>query len=300
MTGLSGYVEATAHSDNSREVRQRNILSLASALLSSTFTFAWVYVVLFIAFRAVMAAVAAHFGVEPVLKLERIVYERGDLWYPHAVKNTYLVGTLFMLITAIFLIAVYQISSKGPRMYRVALLWGIIIATGMVVQRLLGVLLSDMFEFSELARLGMDIGVYASYVRMSMGERGLVAVSGVVFALLVGLFVAKPMIQTAMTKSQLRLNSDGWVFLIYQVWFPALTGLSLSAMALQPASLMPHVMFVAALVFVAMGMAIGKKVAGRVRLVRHSDIDIWMVIPVGVFFAIVMFVRLTLVEGVRL
>jgi len=300
MTETSHQWESSVRQgEDSGSEAMRVALQAAYAVLSSLFTFAWVYVVLFLSFRAVMAATASYFGIEPLVTLERIVYQRGDLWYPHAVKHTYVIGTVFMSLVALALMAVYRISTKGPRIFRLTVLWGIIISAAMVVQRMLGVVLSDIFEFSELARLGVDLGVYATYVRMSMGERGVLAASGMVVGLLVGLFVAKPMAQTAMTQKQARANRTNDAFLVNQIMIPLTLGLILAAVVVYPASLMTHVLFITAMVFVTMGMLIGRKMAGKVRIMRDSVAEVRQAVPVVIFVVIALAVRLIFAKGVH-
>jgi hypothetical protein len=299
---VTPYIEETSVADagRGRKGTWYRLFDKASGVTSSAFTFAWVYVTLFLSFRIVMAATAAHFGVEPVITLSRLVYQRGDLWYPDAVKHTYLVGTVFMGFSVVFLMAIYSLSSLSSRLFRLTLIWGIVIAAAMVVQRLIGVVLTDMFEFSELARLGMDLGVYATYVRLTMGERGALAALGVLMGILVGMLLAKPLMQTAFSASHVRAGRRTWPFLGQQVFIPSALGLAFAALATYPASLLNHIMCLTALVIIASGMVLGKRMVGGIRIQRQKGMDRWPAIPMLIFIVTVMVVRLKFSNGIAL
>jgi len=248
----------------------------------------------------VMAAAAASFGVEPVITLSRLVYKRGDLWYPSAVQQTYLIGTVFMVFVAFCLLAIYRLSVKASRLFRLTLLWAIVISTAMVVQRLLGVVMTDLFEFSELARLGLDLGVYATYVRLTVVERWALSAIGVFLGLLLGMFLAKPLLKTALSSSHLIHGRNTGAFLILQVLIPSALGLTLAAVATYPASLFNHLLCMVALAIIIVGMALGQRIVGKFRLTRQRGSDSWSAIPMLLFILIVVAVRLTLVSGIAL
>ena len=103
------------------------------------FICASVYLVLFYLFRSATTVSASYFGMEPVLRLDRILFLRGDLWYPHAVLHTYLLGTVVMFsvcVTAAILLTIIQ---KSKTQIRYVLTWVVVISAGMVCQRLMGV-----------------------------------------------------------------------------------------------------------------------------------------------------------------
>jgi len=259
------------------------------------FICASVYLVLFYLFRSATTVSASYFGMEPVLRLDRILFLRGDLWYPHAVLHTYLLGTVVMFsvcVTAAILLTIIQ---KSKTQIRYVLIWVVVISAGMVCQRLLGLAVETPFLFKELGALGFELNVYSTFMRFEDETRYLLAFMGIVLAITTGIGITRPLLTTA--TSRWDAGSDRQDFVIGRLLIPAILSTIIVSVAAYPASVVPHLFWLFCMVVMSVVAFIQAGRIGSVGAARVSTVRRWPVWSLVALVGIALLLRLTLSKG---
>ncbi len=261
------------------------------------FICASVYLVLFYLFRSATTISASYFGMEPLLRLDRILFLRGDLWYPHAVLRTYLVGTLVMFsvcLTAAILLTIIQ---KSKTQIRYVLIWVVVISAGMVCQRLLGLAVEAPFLFKELGALGFELNVYSTFMRFEDETRYLLAFMGIVLAITTGIGITRPLLTTATSRRDTGNSGDRQDFVIGRLLIPAILSTIIVSVAAYPASVVPHLFCLFCIVVMSVVAFIQAGFIGSVGAARDSTVRRWPVWSLVALVGIALLLRLTLSKG---
>lgn len=264
-------------------------------LLGSAFMFAAVYLLLYLAYQGATAAAAAHFGLDPVLRLRGISYSSGHLWYPHAVKRTFLVGLLFMASLSVVSYGLYAVYRKQLIFIRLLLLWSSTVALSMVAQRLVGVLFSGNFEFRKLGELGMELSVFGAYMYYAPTTYSFLAALGVLLLMAAGFFLGKPFLQTAWSSEQIGSENNRVVFLRNQIMLPYMLGSGIVLAITFPHNVVPNV-----LGFACIGLALVFAIAramllGPMQVPRQTNWERWPIVS-GIVLALVILASATLLR----
>jgi hypothetical protein len=288
-------VAAVAVRKARRKARRQKIR--LTGVVSSIFTCAGVYLVLFYLFRSATSLSASYFGMEPLLRLDRVVFLRGDLWYPHAVLRTYLVGTVMMFCIGLMsagLLVVVRRSMVGTRH---ALVWILVISSAMVCQRLVGVAVAEPFPFKELGALGFELNVYGTFARHAPSDRVLMVFIGVVLSLITAIAVTRPFLTTALSQSDVSSADRRKAFVLDRFVIPIVIGTGLVSMVAHPASIVPHMLCLLCMAFMAAVMTIMAGRPSAVRIARVSIASKWPLWPLAAFAVVALSLRALLSDG---
>lgn len=277
---------------------RRRLAVRLSSVAASSFTYAAVYLALFYLFRVITSLSAAHFGVEPVLRLDRVEYLRGDLWYPHAVVRTYLAGTLFLGLVVIMASGLLRLLHRSTLTVRMLVVWCVVISTAMVCQRLLGVAVAEPFPFQRLGPMGFELNVYAAFAGFQPSDRGLMVLMGVVFAATVGIVMARPLLATADSSSDIVSGRRRIAFIRDRLWLPAAFGTALAGCVAFPASIVPHLMCLTSAALMALPLTLLAERTNNVRIHRSRHTYGPLIFTLVLFFLISIVIRYALSYGV--
>jgi len=248
-------------------------------LLGSTFMFAAVYLLLYLVYQGATAATASYFGLDPVLRLRGISYSSGHLWYPHAVKRTFLVGLLFMSFIAVMSYVLYAVFRKRVIFLRLLLIWATVISTGMVAQRLIGVLFSDNFAFRKLGDLGMELSVFGAYMYYKPTTYYFLAIMGFLLTMVAGYFLGKPFLQTAWSTEQIGAADTRLRFLRNQLLLPYVLGSSIVVAITFPDNLVPNVLGFASIGLILIFSFVRGMLLGQMLIGRQQNWERWPLVP---------------------
>lgn len=264
-------------------------------LFGSVFLFASVYLILYIAYQAATAAAGSYFGLDAVLHVDSIHYRNNHLWWPHAVKRTFISGALLMGAVAVLSYVIYAIFRKTYIFIRLFLLWSCTIAVGMLSQRLIGVLLSNNFEFRKLADLGMELAVFGAYMYFEPATFGLMATVGFMLLAVAGFFLGKPFLQTAYSSEQISAEESRFRFLVYQVMLPFLIGSAVCTLFTFPNNIIPNFLGFACIGTILVFAVVRALLLGPMLIKRQKTWERWPVIP-AITLLITLVVIKTLLE----
>jgi len=278
-----------------RKARRQKIR--LTGVVSSIFTCAAVYLVLFYLFRSATSLSASYFGMEPVLRLDRVVFLRGDLWFPHAVLRTYLVGTLMMFCVCLMSAALLVIVRRSMAGIRHVLVWVVVISSAMVCQRLVGAAVAEPFPFKELGALGFELNVYGAFARHELSHRSLMVFIGVVLSLITSIAVTRPFLTTALSQSDVRKADRRKAFIRDRFVLPIIFGTAIVSMVAHPASIIPHMLCLLCMAFMAAVMTIMAGRPSAVRIARVSNASKWPLWPLAAFAVVALTLRALLSDG---
>jgi len=211
-------------------------------LIGSSFIFASVYLLLYITYHAATATAAAHFGLDPVLYLDKINYGNSSGWYPHAVKRVFVIGAILMGVLGVAFYILYAAVRKTFIFVRLFMLWASIISFGLLAQRLVGVLISFNFEFRKLGEIGFELAVFGAYMYYLPTTFSMMAFTGLLLMIAVGFFVGKPFLQSAWSSLQIGDEKSRFNYLKYQVILPYFFGMILVTLIMFPYNMISNVM----------------------------------------------------------
>jgi len=302
MLGKTSVAVPHAGTDAAVDVRQprsraQRLESRLSGMIGSISMCAAVYLVLFYLFRSATSMSAAYFGMEPVLRLDRVVFLRGDLWFPHAVLRTYLVGTLMMFCVCLMSAALLVVVRKSMAGIRHVLVWVVVISSAMVCQRLVGAAVAEPFPFKELGALGFELNVYGTFARHAPSDRALMVFLGVVLALITAVGVARPFLTTALSQSDVSTCDRRREFVRDRLVIPAFIGTALVSMVTHPASIIPHMLCLLCMAFMAVIVTLMAGRPAAVRIARVSKVSKWPLWPMAAFAVVAVALRAVLSGG---
>jgi hypothetical protein len=277
--------------------REERILSWAS-VAGSSFMFASVYLLLFLAFRAVTAWVAGRYGLGAVLHLDRIRFLRNELWYPQAVERTFLIGTVFMVVTVVLSYVFYAMYRKGRAFVRLFLIWSLVISSAMVAQRLIGVLFSGYFQFRDLGDMGLELAVYGAYKYYSSAEFMMLALAGFLLTVITGIVVAKPFLQTAWSPPLIGSEITRLNFLYRQLFLPFIIGALLVTALMFPDNLFPNFLGFVTIGIMLVIATMRAMLIGAMQVKRQAVWEKWPLVPTLVFLLTVLFSLTLLKQGI--
>jgi hypothetical protein len=281
-----------------RSSDQERLQTRLYSMVGSVFTCSVIYLVLFYLFKLATAMSASHFGMEPVLKLDRVVYLRGDLWYPHAVMHTYLLGTIMMgcvwMVSGVLLMVI----RKSIVWIRHILVWVFVLSSAMVCQRLVGVIVEEPFPFKELGPLGFELNVYSTFAAYDMFDRSVMLFIGIVLAVLTGVGIARPFLATAPLQSDVSTRDRRRAFIRDRFVIPIVIATAFVTTVTYPASAISHMLCLLCVALIAVVLNIMAGLTAYVKIDRVSSIRNWMLWQVMVFAVVVLTIRTVLSEGV--
>jgi len=275
-------------------------LSRISLVASSSFAYAAVYVLLFYLFRVVTALAAAYFGMEPVLQMDRIVFVRGDLWYPHAVMRTYVAGTATVGVLCILSTGLLVLFRNAVTSVRLFIIWAVVISSAMVCQRLVLLVIEEPVAFQELGAVGLELHVYSTFVGMESSERLALVMAGVGIAILTGIGITGMVRSTATSRSHMSRGSRAQSFVLHQFTIPALLGTVMVSWAAFPANILPHGICLLCTVLISIPMFISTKRSNAISLESQPPVSHWPLWPALVFFTIAFGLRIVIHDGFQL
>jgi hypothetical protein len=268
-------------------------------LLGSAFLFAAVYLLLYLAYNAATAAAASYFGLDPVLRLRGVSYSNSGLWYPHAVKRTFLVGIVFMAFVAMLSYTLYAMFRKKLIFIRLFMLWASAVSIGMVSQRMVGVLFSGSFEFRKLGDLGMELAVYGAYMYYKPTTYWVIALVGLLLTGVSGFALGKPFLQTAWSSELIGSENNRLVFLRNQIMLPFLIGCGIVVAITFPDNIVPNVLGFACIGLALVFAILRGMLLGPLQIPRQRDWERWPIVPVLVLALVLIGSFTFLKTGIR-
>jgi hypothetical protein len=264
--------------DKGKEVIQvRNVWWIE--LLGSAFIFASVYLLLYIVYQATTALVASYFGLDSVLYMDRVAYNNGFEWYPHAVKRTFLVGAIFIGFAGITFYILYAFLRKSFIFVRLFMLWASVIAISMLAQRLIGVLISSNFEFRKLGELGFELAVFGAYMYYEQTTYWMMAFVGLLLLAISGFFIGKPFLQTAWSSEQIGSEHTRFNFLKYQVVLPFFLGSAVVTAITFPFNIISNAMAFTCVAFALVFAIVRAMFLGPMLIPRQRTWERWPIVP---------------------
>lgn len=270
-------------------------------LIGSSFLFASAYLILYIFYDFVTALAAAHFGLEPVLFYDTITYENtypnGETkWYPHCIKRVFSIGAIVMGFLGIFFYGLYLALRKSYIFIRLFMLWGSLISFAILGQRLMSVPFAGNFDYRKLDSLGFELAIFTSYSYYKPSTEWAMGFLGFILMVAIGLFYAKPFLQTAWSSKQIGSEAERYKFLRYQVILPVIFGSILVTAVVFPVNLIPNsIAFVASLLCLLV-MIIHAMLMGSFKIPRQKTWERWPIVPTIVFFLVIYMIKTTLTD----
>lgn len=268
-------------------------------LLGSSLIFASVYLVLYLLYQAATAAAASYFGLGPVLYIDRISYDNGHLWWPHAVKRTYLIGAVFMGFLGVAFYVLYALLRKSFIFVRLFFLWASVIAFSMLAQRLIGVLVSGNFEFRKLGELGFELAVFGAYLYFEPQTFWMMATLGFILLGIVGFLIGKPFLQTAWSTEQIGDERSRFAFLKHQVMFPFVIGAGVVILLTFPDNIISNAMGMSCVALSLMFAIVRGMMLGPMAIPRQRNWERWPLVPVGILLSTLFIIWVVLRDGLH-
>lgn len=268
-------------------------------LLGSAFIFASVYLLLYITYHAATASVAAYFGLEPILFLDKISYANNNGWYPHAVKRVFVVGAILMGVLGVVFYILYAALRKTFVFVRLFMLWASIISFGLLAQRLVGVLISFNFEFRKLGEIGFELAVFGAYMYYLPTTFSMMAFTGLLLMVAVGFFVGKPFLQSAWSSLQIGDEKSRFNYLKYQVILPYFFGMILVTLIMFPYNMISNVIAFACIGLCLVFAIVRAMLLGPVVVPRQKNWERWALVPTAMLVASILFLRVFVALGIR-
>jgi hypothetical protein len=280
-----------------RRSGRMKLIGRLSGTVASALTYAAVYLLLFYLFRSATSLAASYFGMEPVLQLDRVLFKRGDLWYPHAVMRTYLAGTLVMAFVCVFCAGLLAFLRNAVTGVRLALVWSVVISSAMVCQRLMGVAVPEPFPFQELGPVGLELNVYSTFADFKPSERAFMVLMGAVLAVITGLCMARPLLATALSSSDVGTGERRRAAVRDRFLIPVVLGTAMVTWAAYPASMVPHIICLLCIALMSLPLVIAAGRAATVRIARVSKVSTWPLWPLAAFVLVAFTLRAVLADG---
>lgn len=281
------------------EERSKNVQW--AELIGSSFLFASVYLILYIFYDFVTALAAAHFNLEPVLFYDAIAYENTYLdgtsrWYPHCIKRVYSAGAIAMGFLGFFFYGLYLALRKSFIFVRLFLLWGSLISFAILAQRLMCIPFAGNFDYRKLDSLGFELAIFTSYNYFKPTSEWAMGFLGFLIIILIGLFYAKPFLQTAWSSKQIGSESERIRFLRYQVILPLILGSLLVSIVVFPVNLVPNSIAFASALVCLMVMNIHAMLMGSFKIPRQKTWERWPIVPTIIFFIVIYVIKTSLTD----
>ena len=239
-------------------------------LMGSTFIFAAVYLLVYVAYDFTTALAAKHFGMEPILFYDRIQYiNPSDAWYPHAVKRTFLSGGLLMVIISVFSYLFYLAFSKTYVYIRLFLLWTSLICIAILGQRMLSIPFDGRYE----------LGIFSAYMYYEQTTNYALAFIGFIMLIVVGLIYTKPFLQTASSATQVANDGNRTRFVLYQVVLPMLAGSGIALLVPFPENIVPNAIAFLCCAIILMVVFFRSLTMGPVKIPKQTHWERWPIVP---------------------
>lgn len=270
-------------------------------LIGSSFLFASAYLILYIFYDFVTALAAAHFGLEPVLFYDTITYENtfpngASKWYPHCIKRVFSIGAIAMGILGIFFYGSYIALRKSYIFVRLFMLWGSLISFAILGQRLMAVPFAGNFDYRKLDSLGFELAIFTSYSYFKPSTEWAMGFLGFVLMIAIGLFYAKPFLQTAWSSKQIGSEKERYKFLRYQVILPVFFGSILVTVVVFPVNLIPNSIAFVASILCLLVMIIHAMLMGSFKIPRQKTWERWPIVPTIVFVLVIYLIKTSLTD----
>lgn len=261
--------------------------------------FAAVYLLLFLAYEFVTASTASYFGLEATVRVRGISYAASHLWWPHAVKRTFLIGFLFMIFLSLLSFTLFALLRKSYISVRLFFLWSCVLSVSMVSQRLVSTIFSSSFEFRKLGDLGMELSIYGAYMYYKPTTYWFLAILGLLLMVSAGLLLGKPFLQTAWSSEQIGSENNRFVFLRNQLILPFLIGAAIVVALTFPHNLVSNgIGFLCVAVVLVMALVRGM-LLGPMPIPKQKRWERWPLVPAVVLAVVVALALTVLRSGVR-
>lgn len=267
-------------------------------LIGSTFLFASAYLILYILFDFVTALAAAHFQLEPVLFYDTIRYENNDGWYPHCVKRVFIVGSIAMAFLGVFFYIMYLIFRKSYIFIRLFFLWGSLISFAILAQRMMSVPFAGNFEYRRLDALGFELAIFTSYSYYKPSTEWAIGFLGVLIVVGIGIFYAKPFLQTAWSSKQIGSEFERYKFLRYQVLLPVVFGALVVTAIVRSVNIIPNSISYGATLVCLLVMIVHAMLMGSFKIPRQKTWERWPIVPTIVFILVIVAIKTVLTDGI--
>lgn len=270
-------------------------------LIGASFLFASAYLILYIVYDFVTALTAAHFGLEPVLFYDTITYENtfpngASRWYPHCIKRVFSIGAITMGVLGFFFYALYLAMRKSFIFVRLFMLWSSLISFAILAQRLMSVPFAGNFDYRKLDALGFELAIFTSYSYFKSSTEWAMGFLGFLLIILIGLFYAKPFLQTAWSSKQIGSESERNKFLSFQVLLPMVFGSLLVSVVVFPVNLIPNSIAFASALICLLVMMVHAMLMGSFKIPRQKTWERWPIVPTIVFLIVIYVIKTTLTD----
>lgn len=268
-------------------------------LIGSSLLFASAYLILYIFYDFVTALASAHFGMEPTLRYDTIVYGKsGEHWYPHAVKRAFSIGAIAIGAVGIGSYLLFLAFRKSYIFVRLFLLWGSIISFTILAQRMMSVPFAGNFQYRELDSIGFELAIFTSYMYYKPSTEWAIGFLGFLLVIGIGILYAKPFLQTAWSSKQIGSESERYRFLRQQVLLPVVFGSIIVTVVVFPINLIPNsISFVASFICLLV-MIIHAMLMGSFKIPRQKTWERWPIVPTIVFVVVIIIIKTALTTGI--
>ena len=267
-------------------------------LAGSSFLFASAYLLLYIFYDFLTALTAAHFGMDPVLYFHTIGYGDANLWYPHSVKRTFVVGAIGIGLLGITFYIGYLLLRKSFIFIRLFMLWGSLISFAVLAQRMMSVPFAGNFEYRLLDSLGMELAIFTSYMYYKPSTEWAIGFLGFLITILIGILYAKPFLQTAWSSKQIGSEAERYKFLRYQVLLPVVFGAAIVTIVCYPENLVPNTISFLATLVTLLVMIVHAMLMGSFKIPRQKTWERWPIVPTIVFVLVMVAIKTVLTDGI--
>jgi hypothetical protein len=266
-------------------------------ILGSAFLFAFAYLFLYILYDLATAITAAHYFLVPTLFFDTIGFENTTAWYPRAVKITFSIGLVVMLVTGIGFYVAYLRVKTAAIPLRLMLLWLSFLSFTIISQRAIGAFFASGFPFRSLDALGLELGIVAAYFYMTTAGKVAMALLGFLLSVTIGVLYAKPLLQTATSVYQIDIPQYRQRFLWHHLILPPVIGSVIITLSIFPMNIIPNFMtFTSTSIGV---LSIWFFAMRSTQLIRRQTVSkYWSVFGVLMFLLIISLVHTVLKQGI--
>lgn len=267
-------------------------------LVGSSFLFAAAYLILYITYDFVTALAAAHFDIKAVLFYDKIGFGDSSDWYPHAVKRTFIVGSMVMSFFGVFFYVLFLMLRKSFIFVRLFCLWGSLIAFAVLAQRMMSVPFAGNFEYRRLDSLGFELAIFTSYSYYKPSTEWAIGFLGLFLVIAIGILYAKPFLQTAWSSKQIGSEMERFRFLRHQVLLPCVFGAMLVTFVLYPTNIIPNSIAFVGSIICLLVMMVHAMLMGACKIPRQKTWERWPIVPTILFVLVIVAIKTVLTTGI--
>ena len=154
------------------------------------------------------------------------------------------------------------------------------------------------FEYRRLDSLGMELAIFTSYMYYKPTTEWAIGFLGFLLIMGIGVFYAKPFLQTAWSSKQIGSEKERLKFLRYQVLLPVVFGALIVTAVVWDTNAIPNSISYVATLVCLMVMIVHAMLMGSFKIPRQKTWERWPIVPTIVFILVIVAIKTVLTTGI--